>query len=99
MKTFGTIIPIFVAVGASTALAGTVAPRDSTFQSVTVKGNAFFAGKDRFYIRGVDYQPGKKSVSIVALTIDTDGFNAIGGSSDLVDPIANADTCKRDIAE
>jgi hypothetical protein len=25
---------------------------------VTVKGNAFFAGKDRFYVRGVDYQPG-----------------------------------------
>ena len=26
---------------------------------VTVKGNAFYAGNDRFYIRGVDYQPGK----------------------------------------
>jgi 1,3-beta-glucanosyltransferase GAS5 len=25
---------------------------------VTVKGNAFFANGQRFYIRGVDYQPG-----------------------------------------
>lgn len=25
---------------------------------VTVKGNAFFTGNDRFYIRGVAYQPG-----------------------------------------
>ncbi|KAL7268495.1 1,3-beta-glucanosyltransferase [Rhizina undulata] len=46
-------------------------------QSVTVKGNAFFVGNDRFYIRGVDYQP--------------------GGSSDLSDPLANSDVCKRDI--
>lgn len=25
--------------------------------TVTTKGNAFFAGDSRFYIRGVDYQP------------------------------------------
>jgi len=25
---------------------------------VTVKGNAFFAGDERFYVRGVAYQPG-----------------------------------------
>ena len=26
--------------------------------AVSVKGNAFFTGNDRFYIRGVAYQPG-----------------------------------------
>lgn len=26
--------------------------------AITVKGNAFYKGSDRFYIRGVDYQPG-----------------------------------------
>jgi hypothetical protein len=46
---------------------------------VTVKGNAFFVGNQRFYIRGVDYQP--------------------GGSSSTKDPLADANTCKRDIAE
>lgn len=40
---------------------------------------AFFAGNNRFYIRGVDYQP--------------------GGSSKATDPIADIDTCKRDVAE
>jgi hypothetical protein len=46
---------------------------------VSVKGNAFFTSKGRFYIRGVDYQP--------------------GGSSANKDPIADADGCKRDVAE
>ena len=40
---------------------------------------AFFAGNSRFYIRGVDYQP--------------------GGSSDAADPLADTETCKRDIAQ
>ena len=45
---------------------------------ITVSGNAFYNGSsDRFYIRGVDYQP--------------------GGSSLLQDPLADADSCKRDI--
>ncbi|PSN74747.1 hypothetical protein BS50DRAFT_23330 [Corynespora cassiicola Philippines] len=41
---------------------GAVAPRQSTGKGkltpVTVKGNAFFAGEERFYVRGVAYQPG-----------------------------------------
>jgi len=56
-------------LSASTALA--------SLTPVTIKGNAFYNGTDRFYIRGVDYQP--------------------GGSSDIADPLADADTCKRDI--
>jgi 1,3-beta-glucanosyltransferase GAS5 len=40
---------------------------------------AFFAGNDRFYMRGVDYQP--------------------GGSSNVADPIADAEGCKRDISQ
>lgn len=40
---------------------------------------AFFQGTSRFYIRGVDWQP--------------------GGSSKLVDPMADTTTCTRDIAE
>ncbi|KAG0634286.1 Glucanosyltransferase-domain-containing protein [Tuber brumale] len=30
-------------------------------EPITVRGNAFFVGNDRFYIRGVDYQPGGSS--------------------------------------
>ncbi|KAI9813426.1 MAG: beta-glucanosyltransferase [Pycnora praestabilis] len=52
-----------IALTASTALAGVapLAPRASSLTAVTVKGNAFFAGDNRFYIRGVDYQPGGSS--------------------------------------
>ncbi|KAF2771528.1 hypothetical protein EJ03DRAFT_325564 [Teratosphaeria nubilosa] len=33
----------------------------ASLPTVTTKGNAFFNGTDRFYIRGVDYQPGGSS--------------------------------------
>ncbi|KFY22359.1 hypothetical protein V493_06648 [Pseudogymnoascus sp. VKM F-4281 (FW-2241)] len=39
-----------------------VSPNDltprATLEAITVKGNAFFKGEERFYIRGIDYQPG-----------------------------------------
>ncbi|KAL1973725.1 hypothetical protein VTN31DRAFT_5285 [Thermomyces dupontii] len=35
--------------------------RASDITPITVKGNAFWKGKERFYIRGVDYQPGGSS--------------------------------------
>jgi len=38
-----------------------VARSSSTLTPITVKGNAFFQGTSRFYIRGVDYQPGGSS--------------------------------------
>ena len=55
MKSFATAI----------AVAAGLASASITKQSVpevTTKGNAFYAGNDRFYIRGVDYQPGKAIV-------------------------------------
>jgi hypothetical protein len=37
-----------------------IAPRQSKgkLSPVTVRGNAFYAGDERFYMRGVAYQPG-----------------------------------------
>lgn len=55
-----------------------IAPR-ATLEPITVKGNAFFKGTERFYVRGIDYQP--------------------GGSSKVVDPLADTTRCKRDIAK
>ncbi|KAL4817196.1 Glucanosyltransferase-domain-containing protein [Aspergillus spinulosporus] len=73
----GSSIAAALTLSASTVLAAPkLAARDDV-TPITVKGNAFFKGDDRFYIRGVDYQP--------------------GGSSDLSDPIADADGCKRDL--
>ncbi|KAI5816315.1 Glucanosyltransferase-domain-containing protein [Pyronema omphalodes] len=67
----GGIINLALAVAALTS--STV----FALESVTVKGNAFFVGDKRFYIRGVDYQP--------------------GGQSNLRDPLADPENCKRDI--
>ncbi|KAF2670595.1 1,3-beta-glucanosyltransferase gel1 [Microthyrium microscopicum] len=68
----------------STAFAGPAPVKRDTVSNantppVTVKGNAFYANNKRFYIRGVDYQP--------------------GGSSNIADPIADANSCARDVAE
>ncbi|KAJ5519977.1 CAZyme family GH72 [Penicillium fimorum] len=78
MKATAASVATAITLGASTVLgAATIKARDSDITPITVKGNAFFKGDERFYMRGVDYQP--------------------GGSSDLSDPIADADGCKRDI--
>jgi hypothetical protein len=65
-----------IAVSMAAAAPQQLAARDGP-TPITVKGNAFFQGDERFYVRGVDYQP--------------------GGSSKLVDPLAEPSTCKRDI--
>ncbi|PGG97789.1 hypothetical protein AJ79_09087 [Helicocarpus griseus UAMH5409] len=80
MKTTAASVLTATVLGASSVLAGVtgkVQARESKIIPVTVKGNAFWQGEERFYMRGVDYQP--------------------GGSSKVVDPIAEPETCKRDI--
>lgn len=42
----------------------TVEPRQAALPTVTASGNAFYAGDKRFYIRGIDYQPGGSSANI-----------------------------------
>lgn len=63
MKSFATL----ALLGASiTSVAATAVARQSNGKGklppVTVKGNAFFAGDERFYMRGVAYQPGMHRV-------------------------------------
>jgi hypothetical protein len=36
----------------------------ATLPTVTASGNAFYAGSERFYMRGIDYQPGGSSANI-----------------------------------
>jgi len=74
MKTFSTLAAL---AAATTAFA--LPEKRADLPAITVKGNAFFSGTSRFYMRGVDYQP--------------------GGSSNLIDPIADVKTCTRDIAK
>ncbi|KAI0202073.1 Glucanosyltransferase-domain-containing protein [Astrocystis sublimbata] len=37
--------------------------RAASLPTVTASGNAFWAGKERFYVRGIDYQPGGSSAN------------------------------------
>lgn len=54
MKGISSILPAAMAVGAGLLLTASAA-----LPPVSTNGTAFFAGGQRFYIRGVDYQPGK----------------------------------------
>jgi hypothetical protein len=51
MKACFTLSVLGAAIAPALAAKGKLPP-------VTTKGNAFFAGEERFYIRGVAYQPG-----------------------------------------
>jgi len=59
MKTFAVALALVASAVATPT--ENVQKRASSITPVTVKGNAFFAGNERFYIRGVDYQPGGAS--------------------------------------
>lgn len=50
MQLFGSLLTAAAFIGLSQAI-----------EPIEVKGNAFFAGGSRFYMRGVDYQPGGSS--------------------------------------
>ena len=102
-----------LALGASSALAAPsqttpeLVPRDSV-TPVTVKGNAFFQGDDRFYIRGVDYQPGG-SAKLSDPISDADGcrrdiakFQQLGLNTVRVysvDNSADHDECMNELAK
>lgn len=70
---------------AAAAMANPVVARDDTkTPSVSVKGNAFYkADGSRFYIRGVDFQPG--------------GSSGGEGSDGVQDPLAKLDNCRKNI--
>lgn len=64
MKTLGALLSTTVGLSTVGVLAATIQPEKRSVTAVTVKGNAFFAGDTRFYIRGVDYQPGELDLGI-----------------------------------
>lgn len=89
------------------SLPSSLSARDNSLQSITVKGNAFMQGNNRFFIRGVDYQPGGASNPKDPLT-DTDGcqrdikyFQQLGINTIRVYTIDNSqnhDTCMNALA-
>jgi len=79
----------------------------TSLEAITVKGNAFFQGTNRFYIRGVDYQPGGSSdladpiADEAGCTRDIAEFKKLGINTVriyTVDNSANHDTCMNALA-
>lgn len=100
MKTY--IFAVALAATAAAKPAEQKRASNSKITPVTVKGNAFWAGNERFYIRGVDYQPGGASDAKDPIA-DEDGckrdiskFKELGINTVrvyTVDNSANHDTC------
>ncbi|RDW66512.1 1,3-beta-glucanosyltransferase-4 [Coleophoma cylindrospora] len=87
MKTAAVFAALAATVGALATRTESLSPRQATtgdLPIVTVRGNAFFAGQERFYIRGVAYQPGGAAdaadplVDIPSLTRDVANFKKLG---------------------
>lgn len=109
MKTVGSLLAISGLLSSSVVAspAANLAPRAS-LPAVTVKGNAFFAGDKRFYIRGVDYQPGGASdakdpiADTAACKRDIAKFKDLGLNTIrvyTVDNTANHDECMNALAD
>ncbi|KAF2272531.1 beta-glucanosyltransferase [Westerdykella ornata] len=97
---------LFAAVEASPA--APQGKRTGGITPVTVKGNAFFAGDQRFYIRGVDYQPGGASdakdpiADVEGCKRDVEKFKELGLNTIrvyTVDNTANHDECMKALAD
>jgi len=109
MKTFTTIAALAATVLAAPSPVENLAPRaSSTLTPITVKGNAFFQGTSRFYIRGVDYQPGGSSdiadpiADATGCARDITYFKKLGINTVrvyTVDNSANHDTCMTALAD
>ncbi|KAE8443875.1 beta-glucanosyltransferase [Mollisiaceae sp. DMI_Dod_QoI] len=53
------VVTVVLSAGVAASGSPVIVPRaTTTLTPVTVTGNAFYQGSNRFYIRGVDYQPG-----------------------------------------
>ncbi|KJZ71188.1 hypothetical protein HIM_09443 [Hirsutella minnesotensis 3608] len=111
MKQFA-LVSILVAIGtvlASPSAMGKEPPsKRADLPTVTTSGNAFWAGKERFYIRGIDYQPGGSSADKDPLadskicSRDIKKFKELGVNTIrvyTVDNSANHDECMTALAD
>ncbi|KAH7413666.1 Glucanosyltransferase-domain-containing protein [Phaeosphaeria sp. MPI-PUGE-AT-0046c] len=84
MKSFAALAVLGAAVApAFASVIARQAPKGN-LPAVSVKGNAFFAGDERFYVRGVAYQPGGAAdaqdplLDLKSLKRDVDNFKSLG---------------------
>ncbi|KAK5118017.1 beta-glucanosyltransferase [Meristemomyces frigidus] len=84
------------------------ATSSGSLPAITITGNAFYSGSDRFYIRGIDYQPGGSSSPVDPLadystcSRDIPYFKQLGLNTIrvyTVDNSANHDQCMGALAD
>jgi len=77
-------------------------------EPITTSGNAFFKGKERFYVRGIDYQPGGAAADVDPLADpkvckpDIEKFKKLGINSIRVYSVDNTldhDECMEELAK
>ncbi|KAF2000941.1 glycoside hydrolase family 72 protein [Amniculicola lignicola CBS 123094] len=97
-----------IAVVSGLVSCAVASPAKRSVTAITVKGNAFFAGDERFYIRGVDYQPGGASdakdpiADATACKRDIVKFKSLGLNTIrvyTVDNTADHDECMNALAD
>ncbi|KXX73355.1 hypothetical protein MMYC01_209591 [Madurella mycetomatis] len=83
-------------------------PRQVSIEPITATGNAFFRGSERFYVRGIDYQPGGSAGNVDPLADtrvcmpDIERFRRLGINTIRVystDNSLNHDECMNALAE
>ncbi|KAI0472732.1 glycoside hydrolase family 72 protein [Xylariaceae sp. FL0804] len=98
-----------VALAEPTATEKELPRRADALPTVTASGNAFWSGSDRFYVRGIDYQPGGSSDNADPLsddnqdicTRDIPHFKDLGVNTIRVYSVDNSqghDTCMQALA-
>lgn len=107
MKGLGALLAT-AALSATAVLGSAVQLEKRALKPVTIKGNAFFVGDKRFYMRGVDYQPGGDSDPVDPLADvnickrDIEKFKKLGLNTVriyTIDNTANHDQCMSMLAD
>ncbi|PVH96972.1 glycoside hydrolase family 72 protein [Periconia macrospinosa] len=107
MKSFTTIAAVGALAASVSATPAQGPQKRATITPITIKGSAFFQGDKRFYIRGVDYQPGGSSAAedpiadVAGCKRDVAKFKELGLNTIrvyTVDNSANHDECMTELA-
>ncbi|KAK4033036.1 Glucanosyltransferase-domain-containing protein [Parachaetomium inaequale] len=108
MKSAALVSALAAAVHAGPTTTLKSKPRATELEPITVTGNAFFKGTERFYVRGIDYQPGGASANIDPLADtkvclqDIEKFKTLGVNTIRVystDNSKNHDECMNALAD
>ncbi|KAK4222968.1 Glucanosyltransferase-domain-containing protein [Podospora fimiseda] len=101
-------VTLLSALAAAAATVQASPHKRADIEPITTSGNAFFKGKERFYVRGIDYQPGGAAADVDPLADtkvckpDIEKFKKLGINSIRVYSVDNSkdhDECMEELAK